>query len=77
MCDKGRGVEANDKTAREWYRIAAENQHPIGQFNYGVFLMQGRGGIKDRTEGWNWIEKSSVQGYAPAQRAIINRPMDE
>ena len=43
-CDVG----SDDEIAREWYRKAAENGHKIGQWNYGVFLFQGRGGPANR-----------------------------
>ncbi len=71
--DKGRGVAKDDVTARKWYRIAAENKHKIAQFNYAVFLLQGRGGEIDEGEGWNWMEKSSLQGYEAAQRALVQK----
>lgn len=70
MYDKGRGVKNDDVIARKWYRTAAENKHPVGQFNYAVFLMQGRGGPKNEDEAWEWVGKSSAQGYSSAQRAL-------
>ena len=70
LYDKGRGVANDDVKARKWYRIAAENNHSNGQFNYAVFLIQGRGGPQNEDEGWALIRKLSAQGYAPAQRAL-------
>ncbi len=43
----------------------AEAQYTIGyQFFYGL-------GVKrDRTQGYFWMQKSAVQGYAPAREAL-------
>ena len=43
MYDKGQGVPQNDKTALNWYRLAAEQGHAKSQYNLGVMYTEGRG----------------------------------
>lgn len=65
-----RGVPRDDQKAREWFRIAAENNHPQGQYNYALSLMNGEGGLKDESEARRWLEKSSAQGNQLAWRLL-------
>jgi hypothetical protein len=71
LYDKGRGgVRVDDAKARAWYRMAAENNNPIGQFNYAIFLLEGRGGEKNETEAISWLKKSSEKGHPSATKVL-------
>lgn len=66
----GRGVNRDDQKAREWFRIAAKNNHSQGQYNYALSLMNGEGGPKDEKEARRWLEKSSAQGNRLALKLL-------
>lgn len=67
MYDKGQGVKINKKKARLYYRLAAENNHPKGQWNYYVFLSRGIGGPRNEKEALTWLRELDAQGFPPAQ----------
>ncbi len=60
----------NKEKARNYFRIAAENNHSGAQFNYFVDLKQGIGGPKNEKEALTWLEKSAAQGYPAAQEQL-------
>lgn len=51
--------------AIKWYRKAAEQQHPIAQYQLGICYNESY--IKDYAEAVKWFGNSAKQGYAPAQ----------
>jgi uncharacterized protein len=48
MEDNGLGAPENPDQAAAWDRRAAEAGDPVGQFNYGLDLMRGRGVVQDQ-----------------------------
>ena len=60
----------DDAVALKWYRKAALQDHPEGQYSLGVMIYRGRGQSEDRIEGAKWILKSAEAGYTDAQNSL-------
>ena len=67
---EGWGVSKDDVKAREYFKIAAENNYHFSQYNYAIYLLHGIGAPKDEKEAWSWMRKSSAQGSPDAQRML-------
>lgn len=67
MDDNGLGDHENPVAAAEWDRLAAEAGDPIGEFNYGLDLLRGRGVSRDPILGRKMIDRAAAQGLAVAQ----------
>lgn len=50
-----------------WFRKAAEQDNPVGQFWYGVCYQTGTGVIQNYKEAAKWFRKSAMQGEHNAQ----------
>lgn len=68
MDDNGLGAPENPEAATDWSRRAAEAGDPIGQFNYGVAKLRGRGTAVDEAEGRALVDKAAEAGLEIAQR---------
>lgn len=66
--ENGLGGPMDPKAAAEWDRRAAEAGDPVGQFNYGLDLMRGRGVPADPDEGRRMVDRAAEQGLKIAQR---------
>ena len=53
-----------------WFRKAAEQGSPEGQYNLGLMYRQGLGVQKNEREAEKWIGLARAQGYAPAQMSV-------
>ena len=53
--------------AARWCRKAAEQGHPLAQYNLARLLRKGEGVAKDQAEAVVWLRKASEQGLAEAQ----------
>ncbi len=62
----GRGVTVDEKTAQDWYRKAAVQNHPQAQANYGLLLFQNG----DRTGALPWLRKAADRGDPRAQYVV-------
>ncbi len=67
MFHTGKGVSKNMKVALAWYRLAADNNHPIAQNNLGVFYEQGIEVRKSYRTAAKWYKKAAEVGYPYAQ----------
>jgi len=67
---RGFQVEASEEKARFWYAKAAANNAPIGQYEYGKRLLEGRGGPKDEAEGYRQVFRAALAEYAPAEYLV-------
>jgi len=67
MEDNGFGGDENPVAAAEWDRRAAELGDPVGQFNYGLDLMRGRGVVQDDALGRSFVDKAAEQGLKIAR----------
>jgi cell division septation protein DedD len=54
----GRGVAADPKQAMDWYRKAAEQEHPQAAATYGLMLYQGG----DKQGAIPWLQKAADRG---------------
>lgn len=66
--DNGLGAPENPEAATEWSRRAAETGDPIGQFNYGVSLLRGRGVAQDEAQGRALVDEAARSGLGIAKR---------
>lgn len=66
--DNGLGAPEDPDAAADWDRRAAEAGDPIGQFNYGLDLMRGRGVAQDEAEGRRLVDAAATQGLSSALR---------
>jgi TPR repeat protein len=58
------------KTAATLFRKAAEQGHPIAQFNLALMHELGRGVAKDEHQAVFWYQKAANQGHAVAQTCL-------
>jgi TPR repeat protein len=68
----GDGVTANDHTAANYYRMAAEQGYGKARFVLAVMYLQGRGVPKDLIEAYRWFllaEMALPAGYMREQAA--------
>jgi hypothetical protein len=67
--DNGLGTpdESPDRAA-DWDRMAAEAGDPVGQFNYGLDLMRGRGVPLDEAAGRALVDRAAQAGLPVAKR---------
>ena len=66
--DNGLGAEENPQAAAEWDRRAAAAGDPVGQFNYGLDLLRGRGVAIDEHLGRAYIDSAAEAGLPAARR---------
>lgn len=66
--DNGLGGLENPDAAAEWDRRAAAAGDPVGQFNYGLDLMRGRGVVENRSLGRFYVDEAARSGLPTAQR---------
>ncbi len=66
--DNGLGAAENPDRAASWDRRAAEAGDPVGQFNYGLDLIRGRGVSRDEAEGRRQIDRAAEAGLPVARR---------
>ncbi len=57
----------DDREAVKWYRLAAEQRHPLAQFNLGFMYTEGKGVAKDDSEADMWVQRAAKRGFADAQ----------
>lgn len=66
--DNGLGGIENPDAAAEWDHRATKAGDPVGQFNYGLDLMRGRGVVENRTLGRFYVDEAALGGLPTAQR---------
>ena len=66
--DNGLGAPENPEAAAAWDRRAAEAGDPVGQFNYGLDLMRGRGVAQDMALGRSYVDQAAAAGLQVAKR---------
>jgi uncharacterized protein len=66
--DNGLGAPENPEAAADWSRRAAEMGDPVGQFNYGLNLLRGRGVAADPARGRALVDQAADAGLDIAQR---------
>ncbi len=63
----GAGALLDLVRAAEWYRKAADQNHPVAQFNLGIMLAEGQGMKRDDAAAIGWIRRAAIAGDAGAQ----------
>ncbi|MDD8022654.1 MAG: tetratricopeptide repeat protein [Paracoccaceae bacterium] len=66
--DNGLGGPLDPQAAADWDRQAAEAGDPVGQFNFGLDLMRGRGVARDPAAGRALVDQAARAGLAVARR---------
>ena len=67
MYADGRGVPQDDAEAIRWYRLAAEQEEALAQYNLVVRYDTGRGVPQDDAEAVRWFRVAAEQGHVGAQ----------
>jgi TPR repeat protein len=67
MHEYGEGVDQNLELAASWYRKAAKQGNPRGEFNLGVMYHHGKGVEQNLEVAVSWYSKSAAQGYLLGQ----------
>jgi uncharacterized protein len=69
----GRGVAAgDDQQARQWLEKAARSGHDTAQIELGIWLINGRGGEKDPSEGFRWLKGAAERGNPIAVNRVAH-----
>lgn len=63
----GEEVQADQKLAQQWLKIAAEHNHAQAQYRLATIAELGLMGAKNETEAFQWYLKAANQGDAKAQ----------
>jgi hypothetical protein len=64
------GKKADDKEARRWLLLAARQNYDTAQLDLGHWLMEGRGGERNRAEGFAWLLRAARGGNVAAQNDV-------
>ena len=62
----------DDEKAVKWYRAAAEQQHPDGEFGLGEMYSKGEGVDQDFEVAVEMYMRAAVGGHAQARRVLAN-----
>ena len=66
----GDGAKQDYAQAAHWYLKAADQSHPMAQFNLAVMYAAGHGVPRDEAKSRVWMQKAADQGDAGAQYNI-------
>ena len=61
------GATQDYAQALQWYRKAADQSHPLAQFNLGIMYGAGQGVPRDEAKSMVWMQKAADLGDAGAQ----------
>ena len=56
------GFSRDEVLGRLWYGRAAAQGHADAQYNYGLMLLYGEGGIAEPEAGMEWVRRAAAQG---------------
>lgn len=70
----GRAVD--DARARTYLERAAKQGHDTAQLDYASWLIEGRGGTRDMTAGFNWMKKAAEGGNVAARGRLAKLYVD-
>jgi TPR repeat protein len=68
--EQGRGVPQNIQEAARLYRISADANEQVGQYNLANLLWDGRGIAQDQNAAIQWYRKSAASGYEAAKTRL-------
>ena len=64
---KGRGVDVDYRSARDWFTAAAEQDLAGAMFNLGIMSLRGYGQVPDAEAASHWFRKAAERGDHEAQ----------
>lgn len=64
------GVAKNETEARRWLTMAARQGYDTAQLDLGTWMVDGRGGEKDMTAGFNWLRRAAGAGNIAAMNRV-------
>ncbi|MEQ1952342.1 tetratricopeptide repeat protein [Mesorhizobium sp. CN2-181] len=64
------GERKDDAAARHWLLLAARQNYDTAQLDLGRWLMIGRGGERNRKEGFGWLLRAARGGNVAAQNEV-------
>ena len=70
MYASGRYVPRNMNKAFKWWKKAAEQGHPVAQYNLGLMYEHGTVVTKNTKKALEWYEKSAAQDNEKAIKAV-------
>lgn len=71
LYEQGVGVGRNPVMATHWLRRAAETGNAVGQYDYGLALLNGHGTVADRDAAQLWLRRAEAQGDADARQMLV------
>ena len=72
----GGAMQSSPEVVVRWFRTAADQGDPQGQFNYALALAAGWGVDKNKDLARNTMEAAAEAGYPPAQEWLVENLMD-
>ena len=66
LYDEGKGVPQDYRQAKEWFEMAAKQEHAGAQVNLGTLYLQGHGAPQSAQMALFWFDRSAEQGDALA-----------
>ncbi len=72
LYEYGKGVEVDDIQARHWLKAAAINGSPIAQIEYGIWLINGKGGPAKPQDGFHFLKFAAERGNPIAINRIAH-----
>ncbi len=72
LYEYGKGVETDDAQARNWLKAAAINGSAIAQIEYGIWLINGKGGPAKPQDGFRFLKFAAERGNPIAINRIAH-----
>lgn len=72
MYEQGEHVEKSFDEAEMWFRLAANQDHPQGEYNLALFYIDGVSVQQDASIALYWLERAANRGYLPAILHLAN-----
>ncbi len=66
----GEGAAQDYAQAAVWYQKAADQSHPLAQFNLGIMYAAGQGMPRDEVKSMGWMQSAADLGDAGAQHHL-------
>jgi TPR repeat protein len=71
VCANGVGGKKRDELeARRWLTMAARQGFDTAELDLGTWMVEGRGGPKDRKTGFDWLKRAALGGNVAAQNRV-------
>lgn len=64
------GQKKDDVEARRWLTLAARQNFDTAQLDLGAWMLEGKGGPRDRGSGFSWTMRAALGGNVAAQNRV-------